>query len=294
MPEGDTIHQSRLQVTPVLVGYRVDQFWARKIRGHRPRTGQLVEEIRVHGKHLLIDFDRRLSLRVHLGMGGFWRTSVSPSTPPRHRDPKLRLEILTEAGVVRCYSAPAIETFIRDSELSPLANLGPDLVVSPAERDQVVTSAVRRARLRCKPVEVMADVVLDQEVAGGIGNVYKSEVLFLAGVHPLSPLGSVSDASLTEIYAAASRLLYLHSQPGNAFRVTTASRPRFDGLPVERSIRRPVGGLPRHYVYERWRAPCLRCHTPVRRTYDGRLGRSSYWCPTCQPLSPAAETASPR
>ncbi len=283
MPEGDTIHQSRLQVAPVLEGYRLEEFWARKIRGHRPRAGQLVEGIRVHGKHLLIDFDRQLSLRVHLGMGGYWRTMGPGSAGLADRNPKLRLVMVTEAGTARCYSAPAVETFLRSDSLSPLANLGPDLVVAAPDRDEVVAMAIRRARLRCKPEEYIADVLLNQEVAAGIGNVYKSEVLFLVGVHPLRALGSLSDDQLLALYTEASRLLHLHSQPGNAYRITTTARPRIDGEDVVSIGRRPAGGVPRHFVYERWRAPCLRCHTPIRRTYEGRLGRSTYWCPSCQP-----------
>ncbi len=283
MPEGDTIHQARLRVAPVLEGHRVELFWARKIRGYRPRSGQLIEELRVHGKHLLIDFDRRLSLRVHLGMGGYWRTSTTRAAEGARRDPKLRLEIQTEAGVARCYSAPVVETFVRDEDMSPLVNLGPDLAVGPDDRPAIVDVAVRRARLRSRSGELMADVVLDQEIAAGIGNVYKSEVLFICGVHPLTPLELVSDEQLVEVYATASELLHLHSQPGNAYRVTTAARPQLSTSTGTQPARRPLGRLPRHFVYERWRAPCLRCLTPVRRTYEGRLGRSSYWCPTCQP-----------
>lgn len=280
MPEGDTLQQARLQILPILEGQRLEYFWARKLRGYRPRAGHLVHEIRVHGKHLLIDFDRKLSLRVHLGMGGYWRVADRSTADSQRQSPTLRLELRTATGSARCFSAPGVETFIREADITPLSNLGPDLVVPSEQADGLAATAKRRARLRCSQDELIADVLLDQQVAAGIGNVYKSEVLFLSGVHPLTPLGLVSDEELQALYLRAAKLLFVHSQPGNAFRVTTSTRPSGER-------RSPMAGLPRHHVYGRWRGPCLRCQSPIRRSYDGRLGRSSYWCPTCQPVRTA-------
>lgn len=291
MPEGDTLQQARLRVLPVLEGFRLEYFWAKKLRGYRPRPGQEIEQVRVHGKNLLVDFDRGLTLRVHLGMGGYWRTSQLNESRTRGREPTLRLELSTAKGVARCYSAPGVETFVRSERaetneaacegraLTPLTNLGPDLAVDSRDRKRTVAVAVKRARLRCTPHDLMADVLLDQQVAAGIGNVYKSEVLFLAGIHPLTPLGLVSDSELSDAYSIGAELLFVHSQPGSAFRVTTPARPTISGA---ENRRRPMGGINRHYVYGRWRSPCYRCQSPIDRSYAGRLGRSSYWCPRCQ------------
>lgn len=278
MPEGDTIHLARRRVAPVLEGRTLDRFWARKLRGHRPRAGQHIEAVRVHGKHLLIDFDRDLTLQVHLGMSGHWTVPTGAvdgdDTLARYRrNPRLRLYLATAAGVVLCYSAPTIQTFLRRDEpghLTPLSNLGPDLCVADDEAAPVVAEAVRRLRARLPESDLIADALLDQEVAAGIGNVYKSEVLFRHRVWPFTPVGRLDDEQLTALYSSAARLLWRNSQRPGPRRTTTSptmgDRHRGDNT----------------FVYHRHRSPCRRCQTPIERSYDGRYGRSTYWCPRCQ------------
>lgn len=279
MPEGDTIHLVRQRVAPILEGRTLDRFWAGKLRGHRPRAGQRIEAVRVHGKHLLIDFDRDLTLQVHLGMAGRW--SVSPGavdddeTFARYRrNPRLRLYLATTAGIAMCYAAPTIQTFLRSEDpghLTPLSNLGPDLCVADELAAPVVAEAVRRLRARLPGSDLVADALLDQEVAAGIGNVYKSEVLFRHRVWPFTPVGQLDDERLTALFSSASRLLWRNSRRPGPRRTTTSPTPG-DAQRVDNA-----------FVYERYRAPCRRCQTPIERSYEGRFGRSTYWCPRCQP-----------
>ena len=287
MPEGDTIHLARRRIAPVLEGRHLDRFWARKLRGHRPRVGQLVEGVRVHGKHLLIDFDRALTLQVHLGMGGWW--SAKPGQVDgdevfeRHRRaPRLRLYLATERGLALCYAAPTIQTFVRADEpgrLTPLSNLGPDLTVEPEQAAVVAAEALARLRARLPADDLVADALLDQEVAAGIGNVYKSEVLFQRGVHPFTPVGELSDRQILALFTTASRLLWINITRPGPRRTTTPLSPGTDGAD--------------NFVYHRRRAPCRRCQTPIERSYRGRQGRSTYWCPKCQPQG-RSEGQSPR
>ncbi len=279
MPEGDTIHLARQRLAPVLEGRRLDRFWAGKLRGHRPRVGQQIESVRVHGKHLLIDFDRDLTLQVHLGMAGRW--SVPPEVADSdesfaryRRNPRLRLYLATTAGVALCYAAPTIQTFLRSDDprhLTPLSNLGPDLCVADDAAGPVVAEAVRRLRVRLPGTDLVADALLDQEVAAGIGNVYKSEVLFRHGVWPFTPVEQLSDETVTSLFATASRLLWRNSRRPGPRRTTTAPTAG-DALRMDNT-----------FVYHRHRAPCRRCATPIERSYEGRYGRSTYWCPRCQP-----------
>ncbi len=280
MPEGDTIHQARRRIAPVLEGRTLDRFWARKLRGHPPRIGQRIDAVRVHGKHLLIDLDRDLTLQVHLGMGGRWSAAPgetdSDETFERHRrNPRLRLYLATDLGLVLCYSAPTIQTYLRrDGEsghLTPVSNLGPDLCVPDDAAGPVVAEAVARLRARLPPSELITDALLDQEVAAGIGNVYRSEVLFRHGVHPFTPVGDLDDDVLAALYTTAARLLWRNARSAGPRRTTTA--PSSAGF----------GRGDNTFVYHRFRAPCRRCETPVERSYEGRLGRSTYWCPRCQP-----------
>lgn len=278
MPEGDTLHLARRRVAPVLEDQTLDRFWAGKLRGHRPRVGQHIEAVRVHGKHLLIDFDRGLTLQVHLGMAGRWSVPAEAvdddETFARYRrNPRLRLYLGTTAGVALCYAAPTIQTFLRSDDpghLTPLSNLGPDLCVADDQAGPVVAEAVRRLRARLPVSDRIADALLDQEVAAGIGNVYKSEVLHRHGIWPFTPIGRLDDETLAALFATASRLLWRNSRRGGPRRTTSA--------PTEADATR----VDNTFVYDRYRAPCRRCATPIDRSYEGRYGRSTYWCPRCQ------------
>jgi len=288
VPEGDTIHQARLRLLPILEHSTVVRFWVRKIRGYRPRAGQRIETVRVHGKHLLVDFAPALTLQVHLGLGGWW--NVEPGVTDddnilaqHRRDPRLRVYLATDRGIAVCYGAPTIQTFVRGdddgapldgtsvpSALTPLTNLGPDLRVDDDGRSAVVEQAVARTRARRPGSELMMDLLLDQQVAAGAGNVYKSEVLFLERIWPFTPVSELDDKTLETVFKTASRLLWINSQRADSQRTTTPFSGNFSDL---------HGGV---FVYQRFRAPCRRCETPIKRTYSGRYGRSTYWCPRCQ------------
>lgn len=289
MPEGDTIHQARLRLLPVLEHSTVVRFWVRKIRGYRPRTGQRIETVRVHGKHLLVDFAPALTLQVHLGLAGWWKAEPGMTDGGSvfarfRRDPRLRVYLATDRGIALCYGAPTIQTFVRGdddgasvdgmsvpSRLTPLSNLGPDLRVDDTDRLAVVGQAVARTRARRPGSEMMMDLLLDQEVAAGAGNVYKSEVLFLQHLWPFTPVSELDDRTLESVFETASRLLWINSQRPDSRRTTTPFSGNYSDL---------RGGV---FVYQRFRAPCRRCETPIKRTYSGRYGRSTYWCPRCQP-----------
>ncbi len=251
MPEGDTLHRAAARIRPVLEGRRLETFWARKLRGLRPRPGQRIEAVRAEGKHLLVEFDRELSLDVHLGMTGWWRAYGEGSDPARAlRSPKLRVHLSTDAGHALCFAAPTVQTFLRTAEVTPLTHLGVDLTLG----DPDVSEVVARARARHPASAEIHDVLLDQGIAAGIGNIWKSETLFHERLWPFTLLGDVDDDRLVRLYLRASELLAA-------------------------SVRTPA----RMYVYDRWRLPCRLCSTPIRRDYRGRTARSTYWCPGCQP-----------
>lgn len=293
MPEGDTLEIARRRLAPILDGQVLRHFQARKLRGHRPRAGQRIEVVRVHGKNLLIDFDRDLTLQVHLGMAGSWSTrDPGVDLSSVLRQPRLRIHLATDKGHALCFAAPTIQTFVRTAALTPVSNLGPDLLVSPEEVDDVARQATERVRSAVHGSEFVHDVLMNQELAAGIGNVYKSEVLFLERLWPFTPIERVDDAVLFALYRRAGRLLWANSRPrvnhddgrpGFEPRTTTPhgpGSPRWDGGFGGSGRGRTAN---RYFVYERMRAPCLRCRTPIRRSYRGTTGRSTYWCPTCQP-----------
>jgi endonuclease VIII len=164
-----------------------------------------------------------------------------------------------EAWVAVCFAAPVVE--LVDERAGPVvAHLGPDLCRVDADLDE----AVRRLGT-VPPATELGDALLDQRVAAGIGNVYKSEACFAVGVDPGSPFGEVPADLRRRAWATAAR--QLQANLGQAERRT-----------------HPAGLA----VYGRRGQPCHRCGTPIRMTRHGERARSTYWCPSCQPPSSAA------
>jgi endonuclease-8 len=155
-----------------------------------------------------------------------------------------------------CYSAPTVE-LLGDDDLRRhpvLSRLGPDLCLAEPDIDE----AVRRLR-RLDPATEVGVGLLDQSVAAGIGNVYRSEVAWACRLDPRRALGSVDDATRRELYSTAARMLRRNLNTSR--RTTTA------------------GTLA---VYQRQGRPCLRCGDTVRWQRLGEHARSVWWCPGCQ------------
>lgn len=256
MAEGDTLHRARQRLEPVLGGQRLEAFWARKFRGHRPRPGFEIERVRAHGKHLMIDFERDLTVHTHLGMAGHWRVVEPDSRHVPENDPKLRLLLATSRGTALCFAAPTVESFLR-SRPTPLDHLGPDVCAPNLPLDLVLGRAREGDAARS-----LADLLLDQSVAAGIGNIFKSETLHLCGCFPFSAVEDIGDDTLRAVYSKAASLMRANIESADQQRAT-----------------HPAGGF---FAYKRSKLPCFRCGTPIRLSYKGEHGRSTYWCPACQ------------
>lgn len=257
MPEGDTIWRAAARLKPVLVGQELDSFEARRMRGLRPRLGSVIEDVEAVGKHLLVHFDNGLSLDTHMRMTGSWH--VYPAghawSKPRHRM-SCRIAVVDWEAV--CFNAPVVQTYARrDVMRSPIAHLGPDLCRDDVDLDAAV------GRMALRPDVSIAEALLDQTVAAGIGNIYKSEVLFACGVNPFIPVSDVPVDERRRLLEVASALLRQN--------LTTSRRTTAAG---------PPGTVA---VYRRDRRSCRRCGTPIRMMRHGEQNRSTYWCPTCQP-----------
>ena len=156
--------------------------------------------------------------------------------------------------VAVCFSAPVVE-LVRAART---AHLGPDLCTADADLDEVV-----RLIGTVDPATPLADVLLDQRICCGVGNVYKSEVPFALGLHPLTPIGALDAEHRRAVVDTAARQLRAN--------LTTAARTTMAG---------PPGTLG---VYGRRGEPCRRCGTPVAWARTGPQARGTYWCPVCQP-----------
>lgn len=261
MPEGDTIAKAAARLRPALAGRSLVRFDAPRLRGERPRPGTRIDDVESRGKHLLVHFADGLTLRTHLRMSGSWHLY---RVGERWRQPAHLVRALVEADsgwVAVCFSAPTVETYHRAHELpAALASLGPDLCADDALDDVVQATLLDRLATIADPRTSIGEVLLDQRVAAGIGNVVKSEVCFACGVDPFTPVEALDPGRRRQLYTMAAR--QLRSNLGRAQRATWG-----DGLAV----------------YGRRGLPCPRCGTPVRMARQGELARSTYWCPTCQP-----------
>lgn len=268
MPEGDTLHRTAAGLRPHLVGRAVTG-----ARSHTPGpaveriVGATITAVDAVGKNLLVRFDNGLELRTHLRLHGSWHR-YRPGERWRRPPGRARLVLETSDAIAVCFDCPTVELFEQRAEhLHPsLGRLGPDLVAPGFE----VAEALRRLRDPSRAYLTIAEALLDQRALAGIGNVYKSEILWIERVSPFAPVGSVEEAVLARVVATARRLLTLNADRRRSpERVTTDGRPAAAGEPL--------------WVYGRRDRPCRRCGTPIRSIQQGSdLARTTYWCPRCQ------------
>src|SRR4051794_16463073 len=265
MPEGDTLHRAANRLRPALVGATLRRFEAPRLLGDPPAPGSEITGVEAVGKHLLIDFDSGLTLRTHLGMPGSWHLYREGERwrKPRHL---LRALVSVDGWDAVCFSAPQVQTYRRDKPggalgtgVDPLGHLGPDLCSPDVDLD----AALERFDTIAVPNMSIAEVLLDQRVAAGIGNVYKSELLHRMRVDPFVAVSVVPVPVRRQLLELANRLLLLN--------LTTTRRTTVAG---------PAGSVA---VYGKARRPCPRCGTPIQMDRHGTLNRSTYWCPRCQP-----------
>lgn len=259
MPEGDTLFNTALRLRPALAGHTLTRFEAPRLVGDRPAVGTTIDGVVAKGKNLLIHFGDGLTLRTHLRMTGSWHV-YREGERWRKGAHLARAVVGADSGWLGvCFQAPVVETFHRSlGEPPPLATLGPDLC---EERPDLDTAVGRMAQL-AGPDTQIAESLLDQRVAAGIGNVYKSEALWAGRIDPFTRTADLDETTRLRLLEIAHR--QLRSNLGNANRTTHAR-----GLAV----------------YGRRGQPCHTCGTPIRMKRQGEQARSTYWCPTCQPTS---------
>jgi endonuclease-8 len=274
MPEGDTLFRTAAGLRPYLVGRPVRA--ARATGGAQVGrlVGATVDSIDTIGKNLLLHFSNGLVLRTHLRMNGTWHR-YRPGEHWRRPAARAVLVLEVDGAVAVCFDAPVVELFEARSEaLHPaLATLGPDLLgaeFDPAE-------ALRRMREPVRAETTIGEALLDQRVMAGVGNVYRSEILFSGKVDPFARVASLDDATLDRVVAAARRLLLANVDllrgpqrtTRRAERTTTEGAREADGAAL--------------WVYRRTGRPCRRCGNLIRSASLGReLPRTLWWCPSCQ------------
>jgi endonuclease-8 len=266
MPEGDSIHNAAMRLRPALEGHRLVRFEAPRAHGSMPRTGATITAVEAVGKHLLVRFDDGFVLETHLRMTGRWDL-YRRGERWRKGAHLARAVIETDEHVAVCFSAPVVRVHraapdgASPSLRSAIGHLGPDLCRADAD----LTVALGRLQDVVDPETLIVDALLDQRVAAGIGNVFKSEVLWACRVAPTTRVGALDAARRRQLLETAARQLQANLGPASGRRTTVSG---------------PPGSLA---VYRRARRPCRRCGTPIRFATMGVSNRGTYWCPRCQP-----------
>jgi endonuclease VIII len=245
LPEGDTLHRAarRLQV---LVGEQLE------VETPHPRAqaaidaavldGRRLEAVEAVGKNLVLRFEGGVALRSHLRMTGRW--SVRPRGEARSGRPWLVLRGETVEGVL--WNGPVLELHTR-----ALARLGPDVLATPPAFEAML------ARMRAADGDRrLGEILQDQSLVAGIGNMWASESLWRARLSPWLPLREVSEEDRARALETAAALM----------------RAALAG-----------GRVPEKQAHARPGRACRRCGTPIRSFGQGDASRTAYWCPTCQP-----------
>lgn len=266
MPEGQVSHRNAIVLTRAIAGHpltevRVAEPQLAPQRLDERLAGDVLERMDARGKHHLFVFRSGRVLHSHLRMGGVWR-AYAPGAAIPHRG--LWLALITAAGSIAEFRGPVLRLYEPGEPMPHVEAVGPDLLAGDAD-----PAGIGRRLLAIEPTRQVGDAVMDQRVMSGIGNVYKSETLFLAGVDPWRPVGALAAEEAEAIGRIGAELLALGVRDRGAIR----------------TYRPPLGTArrgERTWVYGRRGRPCRRCGAPVRSRGQGDANRTTYWCPRCQ------------
>ena len=257
MPEGDVVWYTARRLHEALAGRPLTRSDFRVPRlATASLAGDVVTETASRGKHLLIRTENGLTVHTHLRMDGNWR--VRPAAERLRDSHRIRLLLANEEWQAVGYQLGVVELIRTSDEPRVTGHLGPDLLGPDWDRDEAVR------RLSAEPDRPIGEALLDQRNLAGIGTWFLAEMLFLRGIDPSRPAGSVED--LDALVGLGHRLLEANkTRPGHTS--TGDTRPGQDS-----------------WVYGRAGKRCRRCGTVIRRGEQGPPGqeRLRFWCPNCQ------------
>jgi len=262
MPEGDTIYRTAVRLREVLCGRRITAS-----RSNDPQlptsslVGCQVTSIEARGKHLLIHIEDN-TVHSHLGMTGSWHV-YSPGEAWQKNERRAMLVLEARDVVCVCFSPKTLQLLGPDAlrRHPHLRRLGPDLLGDPPDPAKMLR------RFRVHDPTPIGQAVMNQTIVCGIGNVYKSEILFLCRVNPFAAVGQLKDETILELLACARDLMQKNLR----------GSPRYTRFSLDGR---------RHWVYGRHGQKCFECGQRVCLSRQGDLGRTTFWCPICQDQGP--------
>lgn len=279
MPEGDAIFRTARALNRALAGKVVTEFETTlapvaRVNDDAPLVGRTVERVEARGKWCLIFFSGDLILLTHMRMSGSWHLY---KTGERWQAPRSTMRVVITCGDVQAvgFNIPVAEfhttrSLERDAHVS---ELGLDVLGTTYRIDEAVRALSEYGRAH--PDAEIGNVLMNQHVIEGIGNIYKSEIAFAAQVNPFRHMQTISDRELERIAEIARRYMQANVAEGKGGGIVTYER--------ERGTTGATDSGARLWVYRRQGQECRRCGAIIEMRRQGTGARSTYWCPSCQP-----------
>ncbi|HEU4636290.1 MAG TPA: DNA-formamidopyrimidine glycosylase family protein [Edaphobacter sp.] len=279
MPEGDTIYRSARALQraiggKVVTGFETALAKIASVDDNTPITGRTITTVESRGKWLLIQFSGDLILATHMLMSGSWHLY---RTGERWQMPRSRMRIVitTSEWQAVAFNVPVAEFYTARTleRSSQIPKLGPDILSADFTLQQGV-ERMKEYTLKSPSAEV-GNTLLNQRVLAGLGNVYKSEVAFSAGVHPFRTVSTLTATEIERLVEFAHRYMKANVIDGKGDGIVTYSGNRRTTHATDRRERL--------WVYGRQHQECRRCGATILMRRQGTGARSTYWCPDCQP-----------
>jgi endonuclease VIII len=278
MPEGDTIYRAARALQraiggKVVTGFETGLAKLARVNDDSPLVGRVVEKVESRGKWLLIYFSGDLILVTHMLMSGSWHLYL-PGEKWRMGRSRMRVVITTADWEAVAFNAPIAEFYTARSleRSSQVPKLGPDILSDEFTVESGVARLVDYGREN--PDAEIGVVLLNQRVMAGLGNVYKSEVAFAAGVNPFRAMRTITEREMERVVDFAWRYMKSNVAEGTGAGIVTTSGNRRTTHAMDREERL--------WVYRRQGQECRRCGATVMMRKQGVQARSTYWCPECQ------------
>jgi endonuclease-8 len=279
MPEGDTIYRAARALQRALGGKVVTGFDTglaplARVNDDAAITGRTIDKVESRGKWLLIHFSGDLILVTHMLMSGSWHLYRTGERWRMARS-RMRVVIRTADWEAVAFNVPVAEFHTARSleRYSQIPKLGPDVL---SDEFTVESGARRLAEYAAaNPDAEIAVVLLNQRVLAGLGNVYKSEVAFSAGVNPFRAMRTITPREMEAMVELSQRYMRSNVLDGSGDSIVTYAGKRRTTHASNRDERL--------WVYGRQGQECRRCGAAIMMRKQGEQARSTYWCPGCQP-----------
>lgn len=278
MPEGDTIFRAaraldRALAGKTVTGFRSEYALLTRFNDDTPLIGQTIERVEARGKWLLMHFSSGAILVTHMLMNGSWHI-YRPGERWQMPSSNMRIVVETADFVAVGFNVPV-------AEMHTAQSLARERKIPPATShvlgSQFDEAAAIDRLAACGDLE-LGDALLRQKVLAGVGNVFKSEVCFAAGLHPFRKVATLTREHLAEVVGLARLQLGANVLEDSGNRIVT-----YRGRQRRTTHQSDPGES--LWVYGRRGEPCRRCGELIRRRLQGGDARATYWCPRCQPMA---------